>query len=1160
MILAFAVAGAAIGSLIPGTLLGLSGAAIGWLVGSVLGQMYVTAHQPTQNFQGPRITDMRLSAGGYGAGIVKTYGSPRVNGNVIWSSDLIETANTQTVGSKKTGKQSYTTYTYSVDCAVGVCEGPIIGIRRIWANGKLIYDASGSGPVADNGIIPLSGMTFYLGTEAQTADPLMQARQGAANVPAYRGLAYVVFENLQLANFGNRHPKFDFEIGTGSRLYIGFDHYRNQPWFSTNLVTWDNRGNSPESNGDIYSEWVIGNGFNQFVVNCSDPSGHFFRTTQNGRSWTRGPISENYDFNLQFLENNKWIYRNGLYMILPYSYFRWGGYPNPSGGILTSTDGLHWSCDAYFPTDHWIPGESQITDVIYAESADLFIAVLYNSSDVENKAYFYSSPKTDPTNFSLLGSLSNVDPLTYADYSNNLCEFNNKLWTVYRKASTNNFWIANSSNGSAWTDVHQVPDDDGSNSTYIAYILSDGQRLVLMYGGYYDGTLPNAELRSQVSTDGNTWSGDHLIQSYELGYLQKPTFDGRYFIWSDIYDGSSISRFFYSSDGVNWSTTNTGSFAPDGLSHIQSISDGEFGQGTETLADVVTDLCLAAGLQMADINTAAIEAIEVKGYIRTAQMPARNAIEPLLAAYDVDAFESDGQIKFIPKTAGHLGPVIPAVDLGAQESNADTNSEVVKISRTQELELANEITVRFIDRTLDYDANQQYARRLAGASDGSSTIDAPVVMSATEAFNLAQAILYRSWIQRDQYQFSTTQKYGAYEPTDLLGIPYAGKNQTVRLIKKEENGFLINWTGVSEDLTVYDQNFTGSSGNYGGVPIIPAYCDTDLLVFETPVLRDEYDLLGFVAVAGGQTAASWAGGNLYITAKDGTDTLVSLGPLANRAITGTLTSNLTAVTDPITSNWDNTNTFSVSIPWGQLESHTEAEVLAGMNTCVVTRYGGSVEVLGFCTATLTAPGQYTLSKLLRRIRQNSSFSGAYTGARFALLTADSVKVVTMQLPDLNSTFTFAGPAIGTSLDAATTVDATLTGMSKKPLSPILLKASRAGDEDVTFTWTRRTRIGGSWPTGEDGPLGEAYEMYEIDIMDTDHTTVLRTLTAVTTSVEYTAAQQLADFGSPLPDAIEINVYQISDFVGRGYPGHAILHILGGANCDQDNTCTTGAVS
>ncbi len=53
---------------------------------------------------------------------------------------------------------------------------------------------------------------FYAGDEDQTADPLIEEIEGAGNTPAYRGLAYIVFEDMPLADFGNRIPQLQFEI------------------------------------------------------------------------------------------------------------------------------------------------------------------------------------------------------------------------------------------------------------------------------------------------------------------------------------------------------------------------------------------------------------------------------------------------------------------------------------------------------------------------------------------------------------------------------------------------------------------------------------------------------------------------------------------------------------------------------------------------------------------------------------------------------------------------------------------------------------------------------------------------------------------------------------------------------------------------------------
>ncbi|WP_258547014.1 glycoside hydrolase/phage tail family protein [Phaeobacter gallaeciensis] len=87
----------------------------------------------------------------------------------------------------------------TISFAVALCEGPITGIGRIWADGKLLDTA---------------GVTWrwYPGSEAQSPDPFIAARMGAASTPAYRGTAYVVFEDLPLGSYGNRIPQMSFEV------------------------------------------------------------------------------------------------------------------------------------------------------------------------------------------------------------------------------------------------------------------------------------------------------------------------------------------------------------------------------------------------------------------------------------------------------------------------------------------------------------------------------------------------------------------------------------------------------------------------------------------------------------------------------------------------------------------------------------------------------------------------------------------------------------------------------------------------------------------------------------------------------------------------------------------------------------------------------------
>jgi hypothetical protein len=76
------------------------------------------------------------------APIPMLFGTMRAAGNVIFCTDKREVPNEQEQGGKGGPKVTTTTYTYNVDMAIALCEGPIVGIRKIWSNGKLVYDAS----------------------------------------------------------------------------------------------------------------------------------------------------------------------------------------------------------------------------------------------------------------------------------------------------------------------------------------------------------------------------------------------------------------------------------------------------------------------------------------------------------------------------------------------------------------------------------------------------------------------------------------------------------------------------------------------------------------------------------------------------------------------------------------------------------------------------------------------------------------------------------------------------------------------------------------------------------------------------------------------------------------------------------------------------------
>ncbi|HEY8565734.1 MAG TPA: glycoside hydrolase/phage tail family protein [Beijerinckiaceae bacterium] len=200
-------AGSALGSAVGGPIGAAVGRVAGALAGSALDGALFGTGEGTRVTQGPRLSEMEGLGSTEGAPIPRVYGRARVGGQLIWATRFEEVASTSVERSGRSGGKSLgsggktvsTTYAYFANLAVGLCEGPIALVRRVWADGRELD-------------LTTLTMRLHRGALDQAPDPLIVAKEGAENAPAYGGLAYVVFERLPLAGFGNRVPQFSFEV------------------------------------------------------------------------------------------------------------------------------------------------------------------------------------------------------------------------------------------------------------------------------------------------------------------------------------------------------------------------------------------------------------------------------------------------------------------------------------------------------------------------------------------------------------------------------------------------------------------------------------------------------------------------------------------------------------------------------------------------------------------------------------------------------------------------------------------------------------------------------------------------------------------------------------------------------------------------------------
>ena len=305
-----AVVGAYLGDPVDGAWVGA--AMMGASVGGAIGAAIDPPRGP--HLVGPRLSDLSQQTATYGAVIPRLYGNIAVTGNVFWveNNQLKEVSRTQGGGKGGGGGSQSTTYSYYATFAIGLCEGPIVGVQRIWIGQKLVYDAGSndhSAIMASNQAAKL--FTLHLGDENQLPDDRMQATLGAANTPAYRGLAYLVFKDLPLKDYGNTllgapvkveviatgavssyiptsrtipNTIAHYKVKSNGRMFVSTGFNSSEMYSSPDGVTW--AVNPIAYAGVVYSlAW----GANRWVAGGSSK----MLVSKDGRTWADATMSHN---------------------------------------------------------------------------------------------------------------------------------------------------------------------------------------------------------------------------------------------------------------------------------------------------------------------------------------------------------------------------------------------------------------------------------------------------------------------------------------------------------------------------------------------------------------------------------------------------------------------------------------------------------------------------------------------------------------------------------------------------------------------------------------------------------------------------------------------------------------------------------------------------
>jgi hypothetical protein len=1173
--LALSVGGAALGSYLGGPIGGAIGGSLGSIAGSLIDSLWMPGPK-TQS--GPRMGDLKVQLNSYGAPIPIVYGTIRVAGVVDVATNLIAKQIDSSVGGGLglgTSAQGVAQYTYSASFAVKLCEGPVTGVLRIWADGKKIFDAR---PGARKAHKRGASIRIYKGSDTQLPDPWIEKFLGKDVTPAYRGSAYGVIDHIQLADFANHIPNVTAEVVSDA-----------SPTFPYASV---DPGGGTYFNNDTAIDNDTG------VIIKAGLTGEIVRVDTRTVSVLLGPV--------QVLN-----YRSGNILFGPDGFIY---APCAPAGVADGNYG-HWSkidpvglqvvetigsYAVFEPATHdgigstqilknrgypWILGVAKIGLPTFSSYGAVIVstgqleAAINPSGPAANHMRFVAKTEASGGPDPAFDDLE-IDPDSIAQIvgNNGAPAFTFDLWgvqgdpsshtcTLWRMLVTDNLLagggtMVGGANGTNPIVIQDTIDLTGAWSINGGCLLSyspDEHSLLISRGtklvkyNLDSRTVTGAELAIQGT------SGSEMRQGPVNGTMMFASF-GRYIDVVDVISWALLETVDLYNFHFGWTNTsqqqdsiNGSLWIREGTLMVELFLDRLSGNSI-TLGSIVSDLCRRAGLSAGQIDVTQLTDV-VRGYAVPRQMTLRDAIAPLAQAFFFQAVESDFKLKFV-KLGGAPIAALTVDDVGAYQDNT-TRPDPVVITDVNERELPRRVTVKYLNAGADYQDGTQAAQRhqaLVGTVK-EINLDLPIVLTDAEAKVIADKWLWKLWTNARKFEFTTSRKFLPLDAADVITLAKDGNTfaMGIGLVDYGADG-TIKIQAVAEDPEVYVSppvvgGVGGGGGGGGGVPG-QTIGHTDAELMDIVLLRDNDDEKGFYLSMAPDTGvfSDWLGGVL-LKSSDGGNSYSAFQTQTRAATVGRATTALSDAPGARWEPWDRVNAVTVRLfdIESALASAAELSVLNGANFALLGN-----EVIAFANATNNGDGTWTLDTLIRGLRGSNPYTGMHKqGDRFILLAALGFEEVIDG--DFRLARYYKTQSIGDGAIPSTVAVFTDTGVRLMPLTAADPKIQADGSGNLVITWQRRTRIGGEddWGDGVTTvPLGEDSESYEVDIYNGGN--VVRTIKTTSTSAYYMVDQQVADFGSAQA-SVQATIYEMSATVGRGFGRSVGLASTGSSSIPPSGT-------
>ena len=1149
------------------------------------------------NSTAPTDSGIKFSSSAYGIPLPIVFGSDKLQGNVFWASPVRRVVNAGV---------SYQT----VDFALGLCEGEINGLLKMWLAERLIMDNSVDVDVSDviqpnnDGFIagrqidftdpegPLKNVassvkttriSVFNGGETQLPEGIMAAREGYDNVPAYRGVAYILFENFIVSDSSipalfaeitsNTENSFPRLYGNNATTPEVFDRPNGDlvivdPSYDlVHVACVDSNGTATPANGegfavfdnnlmsllseteiDVTTSTNVSYGVTRLLPSTGFLMVHnIVGNAGTLRVWnpftqtfvdTFGPGGSVSDHNLA--TGLSALYNGSLAFVgidpltgKPIDVFAGVGLANGSIGFVTVTESGQMDF------------VSNLSNIMPKDDARCVVTSFSRKFEEETQATFIDGGATFGQHmFAIVGDQNENDEFTVLRII-----LNDETYSLAapQTVTMDTLPVDDIAGDGIGHTIQQVLVDPVDRNLVIFFQTTSASDIVVKYNPFTGAVVWRTSIGEFPTVQG--YDSAYLIgQKYAWianngnGIFSIDFATGVMTTLADLVSDESLpvpfggAQFYNGAENTITYTANTTN------QRIVKVYLERITRSTIELSDITKLLLRRIGLLSTDISVEDLTALTLNGYTINEKQSLRACFAELGQVFKYDVIESNGRIKY--KTRGetatetishrYLGDVNDTGWLQAQDTN--------DISRIRKINLK----YRDIDREYRDNVQSILLPRYGSQSfdnDAAIDVDVPVVLESVNAKKLAEILLYAKLTYDTTYTMRLPQRYMNLDPGDVIDLTMEdGETKTVRLRKTTIGADrVVEVEASQEDPDIYNDvvNLFGNVGRYEDsiFPEIPAR--VDVLLMDIPFISEAH---------AAETQNTYY---MYVTFLNNrasafveTDVGLSLNGVdpytvkkPTRFPTWGYVTNPPEFRENLFS-YDETSQLRVRLMNtgnSALETVAYADILASksVNLCYV---GG--ELLQFTSATDEGNDIWLLTGLLRARLGTEPVAGTGTaGDKFVLIgdadgVLDTGAIRRVEIPS------------GDTKHAAQFFLRTPNPLQPNPIyfyNAMNLRAFPVADlnmvynvDDVDITWQRCTRYNGEWPDDGDetvpiNELDESYVIYlhtDLDLFSsTDPASYLRRVEVTTDSFTYTLAMQTEDGFDNTVDTLFITMYQ-----------------------------------